>query len=109
MHDKDRARLEAVLRELEFMSATMRGVSWQEFSTSSVLQHALIMSLLNVGEAVKRLSQEFITGHNQVQWRKIITIRNVAAHGYESLRMDSIWVTLTVDMPKFKNYIESIL
>lgn len=109
MNARDRARLEYVLREMEFISGRVRGVSWQQFSTDEMLQRALTMTLLNVGETAKRLSDEFLQEHADMQWRKIISIRNVAAHGYESLRMDIIWQTLTIDIAKLREQITAII
>lgn len=49
------------------------------------------MSLLNIGEHANALTRELWTNHPKIQWRKIVDLRNIVAHGYGELRMELVW------------------
>ena len=46
------------------------------------------MCIIQIGENVSRLSDEFREKHNQVPWRSIKDMRNIVTHKYESAEFD---------------------
>jgi len=42
------------------------------------------MSLLNIGEHANALTREIWAEHPDIQWRKIVDLRNIVAHGSAS-------------------------
>ena len=65
-----------------------------------MLQHGVSMALINIGESVKSLSEIFKQQHQDIEWREIAALRNIAAHNYEKIRMDDIWEIVTADVPE---------
>ena len=60
------------------------------------------MCIIQIGENVSRLSEEFREKHNQVPWRSIKDMRNIVTHKYESAEFDVLWYALTVEVPELK-------
>ena len=58
------------------------------------------MSLLQIGELARHLTTEFKAAHADIPWRNIIGLRNVVVHGYGQLDMETIWATITEDIPE---------
>ena len=67
------------------------------------------MTLINIGELVKLLSFEFRQANPNIPWRSISGLRDVTAHGYQTLRMEDIWETVTTDIPFLQNQIKILL
>jgi uncharacterized protein with HEPN domain len=58
--------------------------------------------LIQIGENAKLLSEDFKLTHYNIPWGRIIKIRNIAAHHYEILNVQTIWNTINEDIPKLK-------
>jgi len=67
------------------------------------------MALLNIGELAAHLDPELRNAHDSIPWKKIIGLRNIAAHGYFILDMPDIWHTISCDVPDLKDNISQIL
>lgn len=101
-------RLEHILDHIaEIEAFTADGE--EEFFRSVKTRRAVLYNLLVIGEAVASLPEEVRERHPQVPWRKIIGLRNVLAHIYFSVQLETIWGVVERDMPELKHNIEHIL
>ena len=57
---------------LEFKGETTR----EEFLRSKLLQSAILHKLVIIGEASRRLSDEFRALHPEIPWQRMIALRN---------------------------------
>ena len=64
---------------------------------------------IQIGEYVGRLSDDFKNEYNSVQWRQLKGLRNIMAHNYENIIDHIVWDIIHDDIPKIKEYLESIL
>jgi len=79
------------------------------FLADELLQDGVCMNLLNMGELVKQLPQDIRQQYSDIPWKKMAGLRDVTAHGYDSLRMNDIWETATKDVPILIGKIEEII
>lgn len=63
-------------------------------------QSAVARQLEIIGEATKRLSEEFRGAHPEVPWRHMAGMRDVLIHAYDHVDMDEVWVAATESLPK---------
>ena len=49
-----------------------------------------------IGEAVSRLSEDFVTDHPQIEWRKVKSVRNIAAPEYARIKSEIVWKCLAL-------------
>jgi len=70
--------------------------------------NSICMSLLQIGELANHLSTEFTTKHSDIPWKSIIGLRNVVVHGYGQLDAETVWATLTDDIPKLYQQCKAI-
>ena len=85
------------------------GYDWNTFSSDEKTQHAVGMALINIGESVKLLNKELKKKNNTVRWNSIAGLRDVAAHGYQTLHMDDTWKNITEDVPELLESVKEIL
>ncbi len=105
----DLTQIERINDELIFIEKALTNLDKEKFLSDEIIQHAIAMSLITIGECANHLSEQFKMKHNHVQWLQIIGVRNIAAHGYWQLSMEQIWQATISDIPELKSFITSIL
>lgn len=85
------------------------GITETEFQSNLEKQYAVCLALLQVGEMVSMLPDEFISSNPDIPWRKIKGLRNIIAHHYSSIDEKLLWNLLDGDLPSLIAYLESIL
>ena len=70
---------------------------------------AIGMTVINVGELVKNLTDETRMAYAGIPWKAVAGFRDIAAHKYQTLRMDDVCETVLTDFPLLKKQIEEIL
>ncbi len=73
-----------------------------------IYRNSISMPLLQIGELVKNLSDDFKASRNSVQWREIARMRDFFAHHYGALDYEMTWKTSRESISELKNYLESI-
>ncbi|MDR3148477.1 MAG: DUF86 domain-containing protein [Oscillospiraceae bacterium] len=106
--ERDEDYIEHMADELDFIRAIYVKINQKLFEEDALLQHALMMSLLTIGECAKKLSDEFKTNYTEIEWAKISGLRNVAAHVYWQIDMVQIWNALENHIPKLDKFVSGI-
>lgn len=108
MNERDRQILIRLRGEVRLVSQMLDGFELQAFLADERTKRAVCMTLINIGELVKNLSDEFRMAHNHIPWRAISGLRDITAHKYQTLRMEDVWLTATRDIPQLKNELDTI-
>ena len=83
---------------------------FSEFENDLEFQYSMSFCLLQIGELVGGLTQEFRESTaDRMPWGPIRGMRNMVAHGYGSMSHDIIWETITTDIPHLRQYCEELL
>ncbi len=85
------------------------GVSKNSFLIDAKTQAAVLHELLVIGEAVKRLSEDFRVSHPEMSWRSMAGMRDQLIHAYDSVDLKEVWITLQRDVPKLLAFLEPFL
>lgn len=79
------------------------------FVEDELIQNWFVSQILIIGEAVKHLPENIYQENPEVEWNKIIGMRNILAHGYFVIDLDTVWGVATDYMPELKKKIQKIL
>ena len=79
-----------------------------DFEANKVINKAIKMDLLQIGENVNHLSEESQLQLSKGDLRGIIDIRNQVAHGYVTIKDETIWNTIQNDLPRLMQQINSL-
>ncbi len=109
MERRDRIILQKVLSEIDIAQEMMGGCTLKQFKGNEMLMRAVGMTVINIGELVKNLSDETRLAFPHIPWKAIAGFRDVAAHKYQTLRMEDVYETVVTDFPTLKQQIEQIL
>lgn len=106
MSSKDRQILSHILRHCERIENTAKRSSlFEAFAADADFVDAMSLNVLQIGELVGRLSDEFIQSHSDAMpWKEMRAMRNVVAHDYLSLDIDRLWDTAKEDIPALKAF-----
>jgi len=109
MEHRDRVILQKVLGEIKIAKEMMGGCTLEQFKQNEMLMRAVGMTVINIGELVKNLTDETRQAYPQIPWKAIAGFRDIAAHKYQTLRMEDVYETVVHDFPKLQEQIEQIV
>lgn len=109
MEHRDMIILKKVRSELEIAMQMIVGSTFTEFNDNELLKRATCMTVINIGELVKNLSEGFRLSKPSIPWKAIAGFRDVAAHKYQTLRMEDVYETVTTDFPMLHTQLTELL
>ena len=93
---------------IEAIKKYTAGLTREGFFSSSEKQDAVYRRLEVIGEAANRLPDDFRDRYPLIPWNKIVGMRNVLIHEYDSIDLDRVWETIQRDIRKLEDYMKSI-
>lgn len=78
---RDKMLLKHMREDVQDILSFINGSSNKDFSQSHLLLKAVSMSLLNIGELARELSDSVKEHYSVIPWRSIIGLRNRSAYG----------------------------
>ena len=100
--NKDIRIIKYIIEHLENVQNARKrfGDEYEVFVSDKDYFNSVCMSLLQIGELARHLTTDFTAAHADIPWRNIIGLRNVVVHGYGQLDTETIWATVTDDIPE---------
>lgn len=109
MQRKDIIIIKKVLSEIDICFQMLGTATLDEFIADEKLKRAVAMTVINIGELVKNISDDTRSGQKQVPWKAIAGMRDIAAHKYQTLRMEDVYNTVKIDFPDLQKKLNAIL
>jgi uncharacterized protein with HEPN domain len=106
---RDETTLLDIVRAARLVLEFKRGMNKPAFLKDIKTQSAVLHQLMVMGEAVKRLSQDFRTRHPEIPWTLIAGMRDKLIHGYDIVDLDEVWKTADADVPDLLSLLEPLL
>ncbi len=79
------------------------------FQRDEKTQDAVIRNFEVIGEATKRVPDDYRALHPEIPWRLMAGFRDVLIHGYEGLDLGRVWSAATRELPAVREAIAAIL
>lgn len=91
--ERDNEQLGIILKYCGRLSQALDrfGGSYDVFEADAPFQDSCSLCLIQIGEAVNRLSDGFIASHPEIPWSKIYGMRCHLVHGYETFDAEIVW------------------
>ena len=109
MDHRDIVILKKILSEIKVAKEMLGFCTLEDFCENEMLKRAVCMTVINVGELVKHLSNYCRNMNKGIPWKEIAGFRDIAAHKYQTLHMEDVYETVTADFPVLACQIEKIL
>jgi len=81
----------------------------EDFFDNAHYQHGCSFCIEQIGENIKRLSNELVILYPEIPWDDFAGMRDVVAHGYHRIDLEVVWSTMIEDIPALKKMCEKIL
>ena len=75
----------------------------------SILFHAVCRNLEIIGEASRKIGENFRAEYPEIPWRGMNDLRNVLIHNYEGADSDLVWAVVEREIPHLLTRIRAIL
>ena len=99
--------LKHILDAIDRIEEYTRGVGYEDFMRTNLVQAGVIREIEIIGEATKRLTQGFKERYSDIPWKQIAGMRDKLIHDYFGIDMDAVWDTTERDIPILKGKIVS--
>ncbi|WP_040761039.1 HepT-like ribonuclease domain-containing protein [Spirosoma panaciterrae] len=101
--------LKHIQSELGYIIRATANLDADSLLSDETKSRAVTHSLLIVGEACKRVPDEFRFGHPEFDWRGFAGLRDRLIHHYWGIDQTLFWEAVTVDVPTNKEWIDVII
>jgi uncharacterized protein with HEPN domain len=109
MSDRDyRSSISDICDSLGFIRDFTIDLDYESFRKDIKTKYAVIRCLEIIGEAVKRLPEEFRAKQNHIPWKVIAGMRDRLIHGYDVVDDSVLWKTVVNDIPDLEQKIKEI-
>ena len=111
LHDRNLRILGHIISYCGQIEETVRrfGDAYDIFAADPIYRNAAALCILQIGELVGNLSDDFRGQHSAIPWRQIKAMRNIVAHHYGSVDAATTWEVIQGDIPELKSYCIRIL
>jgi uncharacterized protein with HEPN domain len=98
-----------MLIESEFILQHVEGKSKNEVLSDEVLCRALVRSLEIIGEAAKKIDEEFKSDYPQIEWKKMAGTRDKLIHHYFGIDYDIVYDIVENKIPDMADFLKEII
>jgi len=107
--EADRIRLKHMLEAAELALSFAEGHERNDFFGNRQLLFAVVHCIEIIGEAAGRLSPSVHVAAPDIPWIDIVAMRNVLAHVYFDINVETVWSTVTEDLPALIGSLQRLL
>ena len=101
--------LRDIVEAAEAVTRFIGDQTWDEFKENEVVGSAVLLKLLNIGEAARNISNSMRESYPEVPWSDVVGFRNLLIHHYFVVMWQIVWETAISDLPALKSQVEEIL
>lgn len=109
MRKDDRVRLRHMLDAANEALTFILGRTRADLDNDRMLVLSLVRELEIIGEAASKVSRETRSQKSAIPWQDITGMRNRLIHAYFDVDLDTVWSTVTKNLPVLKAELERIL
>jgi uncharacterized protein with HEPN domain len=103
------AILQDILINIEAVLSFTQDLDKADFFSDLKTQYAADRCFEIIGEATRKLPDEFFAAHSEVEWHKMIAFRNILIHEYFRVEREIQWNIIQNVLPSLKIKIEEII
>ena len=109
MQHRDEVIICKVISEINIGCEMLGTSNLDEFKNDEKLKRAVSMTVINIGELIKNITDDTRKEYPHIPWKAIAGMRDIAAHKYQTLRMEDVYNTVYVDFPILSEQLNELI
>ena len=112
MKDKERIiidYLNDISEAIINIKAFLENIEYPTFQTDIKTQYAVIRALEIIGDASKKIPEDFKENHSWIPWRFMTGMRDKLIHDYFGVDIQVVWKTATEDISNLEEDLKQII
>lgn len=101
--------LEDILESIEKIRKYLGNSSFDEFLEDEMLIDAVIRNLMIIGEAAGHIAPEIRVKYPEIEWKKIVGLRNILVHDYSGIDLDIVWDIIKYRLNPLETNVRQVL
>jgi uncharacterized protein with HEPN domain len=98
-----------ILVETAFIILHTNNKSKEDVINDDVLCRAVVRSLEVIGEASKKIDEEFKSTNNHIEWKKLAGTRDKLIHDYFGIDYDIVWDIIETKIQNLDYFLRQIV
>lgn len=94
--------VEWMLVEIDDAIDFAHGYDRKRFVADRRTRKSVAASVQNVGESARHLSPEFRQAHPEIDWPKVVGMRNRIVHSYWEINYQVVWAVVHNELPSLR-------
>ena len=104
-----RVYLDDIIESAEKIKSYIAGMSYEDFLNDAKTIDAVLRNLEIIGEAAKRIPENIRQQRPDIEWYKVIGLRNILIHQYSGVDLEIVRQIIGQKLPLFEQQIKNIL
>lgn len=98
-----------MLEAAEKVARFIEGMTKESLIADDRTYDAVIRNLEIIGEAAKRIPDDFRTAHAEIPWRRLAGLRDMLIHQYSGIDHDIVWDVASQKLGPLINLLRDLL
>lgn len=104
----DEVFIKHILDEIGFLKTQSENLEPEDLMKNEVLKRAFPRSIEIIGEAAKNISDPLKEKYPDIEWKKIVGMRDKLIHAYFGISWDIVWDVVKNKLPEMEKSIKSL-
>ena len=100
--------VEDIWEAIEKIQRYVAGLDHDTFIKDDKTIDSVVRNLEIIGEVANRLPEDFRAQHPEIEWRKVIGLRNRIVHDYFNIDVEIVWELIQKDLTNLKSQLSLI-
>ena len=109
MSERDyRDYLDDIINSVKYIKEFTDNISFESFRNDIKTQYAVIRCFEVMGEASKRIPDDYKEKYPLIPWRVMAGMRDRLIHGYDVVDVTILWRTIRTDLPSLEKSLKGL-
>lgn len=107
--NRDVASLWDMAQAIRYLQSFTENLTFEEYFSNVLFVSAVERQFEILGEAARRISNEFRQAHPEIDWQQIVGLRNIISHRYEEVDHERLWAIIHSELPPLLSQLEILI
>ncbi len=107
-NNRDIASIWDMIEAIREIQEDTANFTYEKFERNRTVRRAVERNFEILGEAGGRISDQFCQENPDINWRKIVGLRNIIIHRYEKVEAELLWEIIVSNLPTLSNQLTAL-